>query len=395
MASTLTTEFSHLRIPLEVILKATNNFSDKNIIGKGGFGHVYKGKLKHHSGDWIKVAARRLNRRYGQGDTEFWTEVSVLSSVNHKNIVPMVGFCDENGEKIIIYLHYRKGSLNMHLSNTNLTSLQRSEISEGIANAINYLHSLPLMSYHVIHRNINSSTILLDDNWVPKLSGFEYSIKHPKDRMTEIYISKPIGTRGYIDPETHKIGGVTYKSDVYLMGVVFFEILCGRKAYDPDDADNKFLVQLARSHYENKTLRDIIIHHDRLWNDQEYSSKLFHYLSQAAYDDCTYETGTDRAHTSNVWGLLHSLINYTKYPNGSSGSGSALTDSVDNNARKPGSFRPKKLVYGERFDYGQTLTCLIARLGRNCTRGIMDGRPYGAPHPGFGAPHLYTGALFL
>ncbi|XP_071719447.1 receptor-like protein kinase HERK 1 [Rutidosis leptorrhynchoides] len=154
----------------------------------------------------------------------------------------MIGFCDENDEKIIIHSRYSKASLNMHLNNTNLTSLQRLKIEKGIADAINYLHRLPGESYHVIHRNINSSTILLNDKWQPKLSGFEFSIKHPKHRINQIYITKPISTPGYIDPDTHNIGGVTYKSDVYSMGVVFFEILCGRKAYDPGD-DNKFLVR--------------------------------------------------------------------------------------------------------------------------------------------------------
>ncbi|XP_071719432.1 receptor-like protein kinase HERK 1 [Rutidosis leptorrhynchoides] len=343
MASTLTTEFAHLQIPLEDIITATNNFSDKNIIGKGGFGKVYKGKLKDPFGKWIKIAARRLDRTYGQGETEFWTEVSMLSSLKHKNIVSMIGFCNENGEKIIVNHHYRNGSLNMHLSNKNLTLLHRVDISERIASALYYLHSLLLESYHVIHRNINSSTILLDDMWEPKLSGFEFSIKHPKHRIDQVYISKPIGTRGYIDPDTHRIGGVTYKSDVYSMGVVFFEILCGRKAFISCEADdNKFLVQLARSHYENKTLRDIIPHD--LWNDQEYSSDLFNCLAQAAYNS-TFETGTDRKSTNNVWGSLHGLTNFIKYgPIGSSGSGSALTDSVDNNAPKSGPFNPKKVL---------------------------------------------------
>ncbi|XP_071719429.1 receptor-like protein kinase ANXUR1 [Rutidosis leptorrhynchoides] len=229
MSSTLTIEFVHLQIPLEDILKATDNFSDKNIIGKGGFGNVYKGKLKNPSDKWIKIGARRLDRRRGQGDVEFWTEVSVLSSLKHKNIVSMIGFCDENGEKIIIHQRYPKGSLNLHLTNTKITGSQRLKIIEGITSAITYLHNIPGESYHVIHRNINSSTILLDENWVPKLSGFELSIKHPKDRKDQVYICEPIGTKGYIDPETHITGGVTHKSDVYAMGVVIFEIiLCWR-----------------------------------------------------------------------------------------------------------------------------------------------------------------------
>ncbi|XP_071719440.1 receptor-like protein kinase HERK 1 [Rutidosis leptorrhynchoides] len=230
MTSTLTTEFVHLQIPLEDVAKATNNFSDKNIIGKGDFGNVYKGKLKNSSGESIKIAARRLDRRHGQGDVEFWIEVSMLCNLKHENITSMIGFCDENGEKIIIHHHYRKGSLNLHVSKTTLTGYQRIMIAKGIADALAYLHDIPGENYHVIHRNINSSTILLDENWVPKLSGFEFCVKHSKDRKNEVFICEPIGTKGgYIDPETHKTGGVTYKSDVYSMGLVFFEMLYGRK----------------------------------------------------------------------------------------------------------------------------------------------------------------------
>ncbi|PWA46474.1 protein kinase-like domain, Concanavalin A-like lectin/glucanase domain protein [Artemisia annua] len=225
--STSIIQFNHLRIPLDEIQEATNNFSEKNIIGKGGFGNVYKGQLLR-SGELIKISARRLDRSQGQGDFEFWTEVSVLSSLKHPNIVSLIGFCDEEGEKIIINRHEAKGSLGMYLSNPALTWIQRSKIIVGVARAISYLHYEEGRNYSIIHRNINSATILLDDNFEAKLSGFEYSIKNSVDRTERYISSEAICIQGYTDPQTLQTGHPTQTSDIYSFGVVLSEIMCGK-----------------------------------------------------------------------------------------------------------------------------------------------------------------------
>ncbi|GJV98966.1 protein kinase-like domain, concanavalin A-like lectin/glucanase domain protein [Tanacetum coccineum] len=268
MSSSIT-QFNHLQIPLKEILKATNNFSEKNIIGKGGFGNVYKGQLLR-SGDLINISARRLDHNQGQGDVEFWTEISVLSSLKHPNIVSLIGFVDEKGEKIIINRHEAKGSLCMYLSDPKLTWIQRLRIAIGVANAIRYIHYEEGRDYSIIHRNINSSTILLDDNFEAKLSGFEFSIKDSVDRMEQYISSEVIGTQGYMDPETIKSGNVTQKSDIYSFGVVVCEIMCGRKAYLPY-AHNKFLVPMVTFHVVKRTLENILIPDMRSQMDSEYS----------------------------------------------------------------------------------------------------------------------------
>ncbi|GJR07167.1 protein kinase-like domain, concanavalin A-like lectin/glucanase domain protein [Tanacetum coccineum] len=218
---------------------------------------------------------RRLDHNQEQGDMEFWTEISILSSLKHPNIVYLIGFCDEKGEKIIINRHEVKGSLGMYISDPALTWVQRLRICNGAAKAISYLHYEEGRSYSIIHRNINSSTILLDDNFEAKLSGFEYSIKDSMDR-TERYTSfEVIGTQGYMDPETIKSGNVTQESDIYSVGVVLFEIMCGRKAYLPyESEDNKFLVErLSRNDFWN-TLQDILI--PDMWNQMGLEScKMF------------------------------------------------------------------------------------------------------------------------
>ncbi|XP_071686639.1 uncharacterized protein [Rutidosis leptorrhynchoides] len=255
MASTIT-EFSHLHIPLEEVLEATNHFDDKNVIGHGGLGKVYKGKLLR-SGKWVNIAARRLDSKHKRG-IEFWTEISALSNLKHENIVSIIGFCDEKGEKVIINKHEAKRSLMMYLSNPTLTWVQRLKICLGVARALSYIHYENGRSYSVIHRNINSSTILLDNNFEPKLSGFEYSINHSVQRMDQVLFSEAIGTTGYMDPAIQETGGVTYKSDVYSFSVVLWEVLCGRKSFIPNCFD-RFLVPLAKFHFEASTVNAITL----------------------------------------------------------------------------------------------------------------------------------------
>ncbi|KAJ0687557.1 putative protein kinase RLK-Pelle-CrRLK1L-1 family [Helianthus annuus] len=296
-------KFAHLQIPLEDVRNATNNFADDNIIGRGGLGHVYKGQLQR-SGEMITISALRLDRKHGGGVVEFWTEVSMLSDLKHPNIVSIVGFCDEQHEKIIVTTYEAKnGSLKKHLSNPNLTWTQRLKICVGVARALSYLHYDEGRGYGVIHLNINSSTILLNDNWEPKLSGFKVSIKQSLNRMDHVVLSEPIGTIGYLDPEIRKTKGVTCKSDIYAFGVVLFEILCGRRAYVSKDA-NRLLAPLVMQHYANETLPDII--HLDLKNQMsgyQISVRSLRIYSKTAYS-CLKE---ERSHRPDMLSIVNEL----------------------------------------------------------------------------------------
>nr|XP_043633250.1 probable receptor-like protein kinase At2g23200 [Erigeron canadensis] len=253
--------FIHLKIPLQEILRATNNFADENIIGKGGFGNVYKGQVTHRGKLITDIAARRLDRRHGQGNVEFWTEISMLSSLDHY-VVEFIGYVDEKNEKIIINRDYNKGSLVMYLSDPK------------------------------------------DEYWMPRLSGFEFAIKHPVERRNQIFLcDEAIGTQGYMDPADLKHGGVTNKSDVYSLGVVLFELLCGRKA--KDDQDNRLLASLAKFHYRNGTLQDII--DPDLWN--QMSPESFKCFSDAAYS-CLEEERSQRPNVEQVLSELKKAIDF-------------------------------------------------------------------------------------
>ncbi|MFS7947064.1 putative protein kinase RLK-Pelle-CrRLK1L-1 family [Helianthus anomalus] len=138
--SSFDNKFNHLKLPLIDIQTATNNFAHENIIGKGEFGNVYKGQLLS-SGNLIDIAARRFDRNLGQGIKEFQTEIMMLASLKHPNLVSIVGFCHEKGEMIIINEYEAKGSLEQYLSDPiTLTWTQRLHICLCIARALSYIH---------------------------------------------------------------------------------------------------------------------------------------------------------------------------------------------------------------------------------------------------------------
>ncbi|KAJ0872489.1 putative protein kinase RLK-Pelle-LRR-I-1 family [Helianthus annuus] len=273
-------KFDHLKIPLRDIQTATNHFADENKVGRDGFGYEYKGQLLLSSGQLIDILARRLDDKYGQGIREFQTEIMTLSSLNHQNIVSIVGFCEEGEEKIIITKHEAKGSLEQYLSDpVTLTWTQRLHISLGIARALSYIHYDKQHSFSVIHRDVKSSKIVLGDKWEAKLSGFELSMMQPAARRQGLVLDHPCGTPGYVDPAYLESATVNHKSDVYSLGVVLFEVLTGRKACIMEEGKRVFLARLARSHYENGNLDDII-HPDLHKQMDQGSLKKF---SEAAY----------------------------------------------------------------------------------------------------------------
>ncbi|XP_076942631.1 putative serine/threonine-protein kinase PBL28 [Bidens hawaiensis] len=250
--SSSTENVQYLQIPLQHILLATNQFADQNIIGRGGYGNVYKCISKKHG----CMAIKRLVHWQSQGDHQFRTEIALLSKHKHENIVSLLGFCDEEGEMILVYRYESNGSLDKHLGNQHLTWIHRLLISLHVARGLNHLHDEVGRGERIYHRDVKSSNILLDESWNPKISDFGLSRVSSASTMSSFVITNPCGTLGYIDPDYRNKGYLTQKADVYSFGVVLWEVLCGRLAIVKDEHVDLSL--LAEKHHQKKTLDRII-----------------------------------------------------------------------------------------------------------------------------------------
>ncbi|XP_071686778.1 receptor-like protein kinase HERK 1 [Rutidosis leptorrhynchoides] len=260
--------FQHLKIQLQVINSATNNFAEENCIGKGGFGKVYLGKFVDGSKGEMLVAWKRLNPEFGQGDSEFWKEIMMLSFYRHENIISLIGYCDDQNEKIIAYEYASKRSLDLHLDTNDLTWIRRLNICIGAARGLEYLHAPSETQLRVLHRDIKSSNILLDDNWNAKISDFGLSKFGPANHILSYLITNKVGTRGYCDPLYEELGFLTKESDVYSFGVVLFEVLCGRLCFGNNK--RRPLLGLVRQSYEKNLVNEIV--HDSIKEEIEPES---------------------------------------------------------------------------------------------------------------------------
>ncbi|XVF27845.1 hypothetical protein REPUB_Repub14bG0144300 [Reevesia pubescens] len=215
------------------LIVATDNFNPHCLIGEGGFGRVYKGYIE--SIDQI-VAVKQLDRNGLQGSREFFSEVLMLSLVNHPNLVNLIGYCADGEQRILVYEYMPNGSLENHLldllpGQEPLDWNTRMKIAEGAAKGLEYLHDFA--DPPIIYRDFKASNILLDANFNPKLSDFGLAKLGPTGEK-EYVSTRVMGTYGYCAPEYAMTGKLTKKSDVYSFGVVFLELISGRRVIDDE-----------------------------------------------------------------------------------------------------------------------------------------------------------------
>ncbi|XP_042758545.2 uncharacterized protein LOC111908106 [Lactuca sativa] len=252
------------------------------------------------------VAFKRLDSNCGQGNPEFFKEILMLSRYTHENLISLLGFCDGDGEKILAYEYASHGSLDRHLSSMTLTWTQRLKICLGAARGLCYLHDPKETRERVIHRDIKSSNILLDENWNVKVSDMGLSKIGPANQLQSFLATNVVGTFFYIDPMYMETSILTKESDVYSFGVVLFEVLCGSLCYETKTNHHpQSLVRWWKKCYKEKKMEEIIFHHLK----QDMDLRSLETFSEIAYR-CLQKSRSERPKMSYVVEKLEAALGF-------------------------------------------------------------------------------------
>ncbi|KAG2642563.1 brassinosteroid LRR receptor kinase BRL1-like [Panicum virgatum] len=259
------------------LLEATNGFSAETLIGSGGFGEVYKAKLK----DGTVVAIKKLIHFTGQGDREFTAEMETIGKIKHRNLVPLLGYCKIGDERLLVYEYMKHGSLDVVLHDKAKASVRldwaaRKKIAIGSARGLAFLHHSCIP--HIIHRDMKSSNVLLDSNLEAHVSDFGMArLMNALD--THLSVSTLAGTPGYVPPEYYQSFRCTTKGDVYSYGVVLLELLSGKKPIDPNEfGDNNLVGWVKQMVKENRSSE---IFDPTLTNTKSGEAELYQHLKIA------------------------------------------------------------------------------------------------------------------
>ncbi|KAA8529840.1 hypothetical protein F0562_034391 [Nyssa sinensis] len=253
-------ESGSMVISIQVLKNVTNNFSEENILGRGGFGTVYKGELH----DGTKIAVKRMESGVvsEKGLDEFKSEIAVLTKVRHRHLVALLGYCLDGNERLLVYEYMPQGTLSSHLFNWKQEVLKplewtkRLTIALDVARGVEYLHSLAHQSF--IHRDLKPSNILLGDDMRAKVADFGLVRLAPEGKAS--VVTKLAGTFGYLAPEYAAMGRVTTKIDVFSFGVILMELITGRKAIDETRQEESvhLVAWFRRMHINKDTFRKAI-----------------------------------------------------------------------------------------------------------------------------------------
>ncbi|KAK8292818.1 hypothetical protein V6Z11_D06G145300, partial [Gossypium hirsutum] len=288
-------------LDFENLAAATNNFDPANKLGKGGFGVVYKGKLR----DGQEVAVKRLSRASRQGIEEFTNEATVISQLQHRNLVRLLGSCIDGEEKMLVYEYMPNKSLDILLFDSQNAKLldwrKRFNIIEGISRGLLYLHRDSRL--RIVHRDLKANNILLDEELNPKISDFGLA-KIFFDNESQATTKRIFGTYGYMAPEYAMRGQFSGKSDVFSFGVLTLEIISGRRN---------------SSFHEDEHSLSLLGYAWKLWNEDNILAFIDPAISDSSFDReilksihvgllCVQNFAKDRPTMSTVTSMLSSEI---------------------------------------------------------------------------------------
>ncbi|KAI3752355.1 hypothetical protein L2E82_24333 [Cichorium intybus] len=309
-------------------LKAcTNNFSVATNIGSGGYGMVYRGTLPNKQ----LVAIKRAQLRSTQGGLEFKTEIELLSRVHHKNVVGLVGFCFDEGEQMLVYEYVVNGTLKDSLSGRSgirLDWMRRLKIILGAARGLQYLHDLA--DPPIIHRDVKTTNILLDERLNAKVADF--GLSKPLGDADRTHVTTQVkGTMGYMDPEYYMTQQLTEKSDVYSFGIVMLELITARNPIEK----GKYIVREVKENMDKRkdlyNLREVLDPTIGLTNELQGLEKFVDIALR-----CVEDTGHQRPRMSEVVKEIENIMELAGFnPNAESASTSESYEGKSNDRGHP------------------------------------------------------------